>query len=124
MHWEEIGRTEEGLEVFERGAFSDSKPEDIVLRMEHEGPPVGRGIELEERDDGQVGVFRVYPTARGDEALTLAKEGAYRGASPMFRKDNHVTVYERASNGERLARRKKVDAREVSMTWRPTYQGT
>jgi phage head maturation protease len=124
MKWGEIGRTEEGLEVFEEGAFDDSRPEDIVLRMEHEGPPVGSGISLERDKIGQIGVFRVAPTSRGDEALTLAKEGIYKGASPTFRRDNHVTVYERTSDGQRLARRKKVDTREVSMTWRPTYTGT
>lgn len=124
MRWGEIGRTEEGLETFEPGAFDENKPEDIVLRMEHEGPPVGKAIALERDEIGQTGVFRVANTTRGDEALTLAKEGYYRGASPMFRRDNHVTTYERAKDGQRLARRRKVDTREVSMTWRPTYQGT
>jgi phage head maturation protease len=124
MKWGEIGRTEEGLETFDPGAFDDNKPEDIVLRMEHEGPPAGRGIALERDQIGQIGVFKVAPTARGDELMTLAKEGYYRGASPMFRRDNHVTTYERTKDGQRLARRKKVDTREVSLTWRPTYQGT
>ena len=124
MKWGEIGRTEEGLETFNEGAFDDNRPEDIVLRMEHEGPPVGIGIGLERDKIGQIGVFRVAPTARGDEALTLAKEGLYKGASPMFRRDNAVTTYEKTQDGQRLARRMKVDAREVSMTWRPTYQGT
>jgi hypothetical protein len=92
--------------------------------MEHEGAPVGGAISLERDKIGQIGVFRVSPTTRGDEALTLAKEGIYKGASPTFRRDNHVTVYERTSDGQRLARRKKVDTREVSLTWRPTYTGT
>lgn len=124
MRWGEIGRTEEGLETFEPGAFDGNRPEDYVLRMEHEGPPAGRGIALERDDIGQIGVFHVAPTARGDELLTLAKEGYYKGASPMFRRDNAVTKYERTPDGQRLARRMKVDGREVSLTWRPTYQGT
>lgn len=124
MRWGEIGRTEEGLETFEPGAFDDNRPEDYVLRMEHEGPPAGRGIALERDEIGQIGVFKVAPTARGDELMTLAKEGYYRGASPMFRRDNAVTKYERTKDGQRLARRMKVDGREVSLTWRPTYQGT
>jgi HK97 family phage prohead protease len=123
-HWGEVGRTEEGFETFERGAFRENKPEDIVLRMEHEGPPIGRGIALEERDDGQVGVFKVAPTARGDEALSLVREGLYRGASPMFRRDNHVSRIGKTADGQRLIIRQKVDAREVSMTWRPTYSRT
>jgi phage head maturation protease len=123
MTWGEVGRTEEGLELFERGAFSGTKPSDVVLRMEHEGPPIGIGTEIEEREKDAIGVFRVAQTARGDEALTLIKEGMYKGSSPMFRRDNHQTVYEQTPNG-RLARRKRVDMREVSLTWRPTYQGT
>ena len=123
MTWGEIGRTEEGLELFERGAFEGTNPADVVLRMEHEGPPIGIGTEIQERDKDAVGVFRVAQTARGDEALTLIKEGMYKGSSPMFRRDNHQTTYEQTPNG-RLARRKRVDMREVSLTWRPTYQGT
>jgi hypothetical protein len=91
MTWGEVGRTEEGLELFERGAFDGTNPTDN--------------------------------TARGDEALTLVRDGMYKGASPMFRRDNHETTYEQTPKG-RLARRKRVDMREVSLTWRPTYQGT
>lgn len=124
MKWGEIGRTEEGLETFEPGAFDDNRPEDIILRMEHEGPPAGIGIALERDDIGQTIVGRAANTPRGDEMLQLAKEGIYKGASPMFRRDNHQTKYERMQDGQRLARRIKVDTREVSLTWRPTYQGT
>jgi phage head maturation protease len=123
MTWGEVGRTEEGLELFERGAFDGTNPSDVILRMEHEGPPIGIGTEIEQRSKDAVGVFRVANTARGDEALTLVRDGMYKGASPMFRRDNHQTTYEQTPNG-RLARRKRVDMREVSLTWRPTYQGT
>lgn len=123
MTWGEVGRTEEGLELFERGAFAGTNASDVVLRMEHEGPPIGIGVDIEEREKDAIGVFRVAQTARGDEALTLIKEGMYKGSSPMFRRDNHQTVYEQTPNG-RLARRQRVDMREVSLTWRPTYQGT
>jgi hypothetical protein len=49
MRWGSIGRTNEGPEVFEAGAFDDTVPESVVLRMEHEGPPAGRGVLLERR---------------------------------------------------------------------------
>lgn len=123
MTWGEVGRTEEGFELFERGAFEGTNPSDVILRMEHEGPPIGIGLSIEEREKDAIGVFRVAQTARGDEALTLVKEGMYKGASPMFRRDNHVSTYEQTPKG-RLARRKRVDMREVSLTWRPTYSGT
>ena len=123
MTWGQIGKTEEGLELFERGAFEGTDPANVVLRMEHEGPPIGMGLSIEEREKDAIGVFRVANTARGDEALTLVKEGMYKGASPMFRRDNTVTAFEQTPQG-RLARRQRVDMREVSLTWRPTYTGT
>ena len=123
MTWGEVGRTEEGLELFERGAFDGINPSDVILRMEHEGPPIGVMTELEQRSKDAVGVFRVAQTQRGEEAIQVVKDGMYRGASPMFRRDNHETTYEHTPKG-RLARRKRVDMREVSLTWRPTYQGT
>lgn len=123
MTWGQIGRTEEGLELFERGAFEGTDPANVVLRMEHEGPPIGMGLSIEEREKDAIGVFRVANTARGDEALTLVKEGMYKGASPMFRRDNTLTAFEQTPQG-RLARRQRVDMREVSLTWRPTYTGT
>jgi hypothetical protein len=46
MTWGEVGRTEEGLELFERGAFDGTNPSDVILRMEHEGPPIGIGTEI------------------------------------------------------------------------------
>ena len=91
--------------------------------MEHEGPPAGRGLELERKEDGQYGVFRVAPTPRGDELLTLAKEGYYRGVSPSFQEVDGGTAYEGRGEG-RIIARKRVNLREVSLTWRPTYEGT
>jgi hypothetical protein len=127
--WGDIGRTAQGNERFDAGAFDAdpvsgiNQPANVILRMEHEGPPAGRGVELERRDDGQYGVFRVAPTARGDELLTLAREGYYRGVSPSFEEVEGGTAYE--GRGEaRIIARKRVNLREVSLTWRPTYEGT
>ena len=127
--WGDIGQTTNGKERFDSGAFDRDEasgfndPANVVLRMEHEGPPAGRGLELEKRQDGQYGIFRVAPTARGDELLTLAREGYYRGVSPSFEEVPGGTSYE--GRGEaRIIARKRVNLREVSLTWRPTYEGT
>lgn len=123
MTYGEIGRTAQGLEMFEPGAFAESDPKQIVLRAEHEGPPVGRGVELLDDGISAVLVARVAPTARGDELLTLAKEDYFKGASAMFPPDEGHTSYKYIGR-ERVAVRKKATAREVSLTWRPTYAGT
>ena len=123
MKWGEIGRTEQGLEMFERGAFRDVSPESVVLRMEHEGPPSGRGVAIEEDEEGAVLLARTANTARGDEAMTLAKDGYFRGASPSFNEQPNGTRYDTV-NRQRVAVRTKVNLREVSLTWRPTFKGT
>lgn len=123
MRYGEIGRTEQGLEVFERGAFADTDPTAVIVRMEHEGPPAGKGIALEEREDSAVLIARAAPTPRGDELMTLAKEGYFRGASPSFVSvdgGDGVKYVDR----KRVTVRKRVDLREVSATWRPTFSGT
>lgn len=123
MTYGEIGRTAHGLEMFESGAFSGTDPTSVILRMEHEGPPAGRGNALEERADSAVLIATAASTPRGDELMQLAREGYFRGASPSF-----ATV--EGGNGakyvgrDRVTVRKKVDLREVSLTWRPTYAGT
>ena len=123
MKWNELGQTEQGLEEFRKGAFEGTDPTSVILRAEHEGPPAGRGIALEERDDGAILVAKAAPTPRGDELLTLAREGYFRGASPSFRSieggDSH-----RYQDRRRVTVRNRVDLREVSLTWRPTFAGT
>jgi HK97 family phage major capsid protein len=127
--WGDIGRTANGNERFDSGAFDHdpltgaNDPANVILRMEHEGPPAGRGITMERTEEGQTGLFQVAPTARGDELLTLAREGYYRGASPSFEEIEGGTAYE-GRGAQRIIARKKVNLREVSLTWRPTYEGT
>jgi phage head maturation protease len=123
MKYGEIGRTESGLEMFEAGAFAGTDPTSVILRAEHEGPPAGRGIALEERGDSAIFIAKVAPTARGDELMTLAREGYFRGASPSFVPVEKGTAYRNVGR-ERVAVRQRVDLREISVTWRPTYAGT
>lgn len=118
--WDTVAETESGLELIERGAFADTDPASVVLRMEHENPAAGRGVSLEERDDGAYMTMRVARTPRGDELLASAIEGLTPGASVGFHwvKGGHRTI-QRA--GRRVTAHRRVELREVSTTWRPAY---
>jgi hypothetical protein len=88
--WGVVGNTREGPELFRRGAFRGVRPDDVTLEAigAHGVEPgvrlAGRAIELEDRDDGEYGTFRVSRTAAGDELLELARDGVYRAASAVF----------------------------------------
>jgi len=123
MTYGEIGRTAQGLEVFEPGAFSGTDPTSVIIRMEHEGPPAGRGLALEERSDHAVLIARAANTPRGDELMSLAKDGFFKGASPSFEASEGGSTFKYVDR-QRVTVRKKVGLREVSLTWRPTYAGT
>jgi HK97 family phage prohead protease len=90
MPWGVVGSTREGPERFRRGAFRGVKPEDVALEAigPHGAEPgvrlAGRAVELEDRDDGEYGTFRVSRTRAGDELLELARDGVYRAASAVF----------------------------------------
>jgi HK97 family phage prohead protease len=118
--WGELASTPEGLERIERGAFADTDPASVVLRQDHTDPALGRGISIEERDDGAYMAFRVSATARGDELLALISDGTYRGASvgfvPVEGASRTIT-----EGGRRITSRSKVDLREVSATWHPAF---
>lgn len=70
-------------EAFARGAFAGVNPADVKL-LDHHGRPLGRMLDLEERDDGAWGTFRIAATAAGDEMLTLVSEGVVTGLSVGF----------------------------------------
>lgn len=88
--WGVIGQTRQGPERFRRGAFRGAKPGDVALEAigPHGAEPgvrlAGRGVALEDREDGQYGTFRVSRTRDGDELLELARDGVYRNASIVF----------------------------------------
>jgi HK97 family phage prohead protease len=91
MPWGVVAETPEGRERFRRGAFRGTQPGDVTLEAigPHGAEPgvqlAGRAVELDDRDDGQYGTFRVSRTRAGDELLELARDGVYRGASAVFR---------------------------------------
>ncbi|MEO6604354.1 MAG: HK97 family phage prohead protease, partial [Aeromicrobium sp.] len=118
--WDEVVDTPIGLESFQRGAFAHIDAQNVVLRLGHEGPPVGKGISIEERADGPHMVFRVSKTQRGDEALELARDGVTRHVSIEYApRTSQSTVENRG--GKRVTRVTKADLRGVATTYLPYY---
>ena len=118
--WNVVADTRDGPEVFVRGAFEGVDPTKVVLRMDHQNPPAGRGISLEDKDDGAYMAFRVSKTQRGDEILALASDGVSTGASVGYSlggsQVDHQTL-----NGRRTRVVRRSALREVSTTWLPTW---
>jgi HK97 family phage prohead protease len=71
-------------ESFVRGALADVDITETRLLAHHDRTrPIGRGVEMEEREDGAYAVFRVSQTREGDEMLALAADGVLQ-FSPGF----------------------------------------
>lgn len=134
--WGRVVETQNGLEMFERGAFSDAKPAEVLLMgLEHEvhmglgqsgqpvmtRHPVGKAIALDDREDAQYATYRVARTARGDEVLALADEGIVTGVSLEFAEVPGGTEV-RNQGGRRLSVHKRARLSGASTTYRPTYQ--
>ena len=119
--WGVTVNTPQGLEEFQRGAFAGTDPSRVKLRMEHQNPVAGKGLQLEERADGAYMVFSVSKTAKGDEILTLAADGVTDGVSVGFMEIPGGTSIE-TRNGRRVRVHRKVNLREVSTTWQPVYE--
>ena len=119
--WEKPVVTRAGPEVVMRGAFDGVNPSDVVLRLEHENPPAGRGISYSNESDGAYMEFRASKTQRGDDILTLAQDGVTRGVSVGY-EDNPSGVQHYRHGGKSIRVVHKGTLREVSTTWRPTWQ--
>jgi phage head maturation protease len=113
-----------GRMLFLPGAFAPVEPSRVRLRSDHEDPPTGVGTAYQEDPVGPIIPFRVSKTQRGDDQLTLARDGVSRGTSPGFMDipgkpqqqlvDGKITtVY--GPGSAVLA--------EVSTTWAPTFPG-
>jgi len=118
--WDVVIETPIGLETFKRGSFSHVDPRQVVLRLGHEGPPVGVGFSLDERDDGAHMGFRVSKTQRGDDALTLAIDGVTRHVSVEYapRESEAEVVYR---NRQRVTEFHRVALKGVATTYAPAY---
>jgi HK97 family phage prohead protease len=118
--WNTVIHTSAGREMFAPGAFSDTEAGSVVLRMSHQDPPAGRGLRLEDRDDGAYMAFRVSKTPKGDEILTLASDGVTKGVSVGFETVPGGTEY-RDIDDHRTSVYTRATLREVSTTWMPAY---
>jgi HK97 family phage major capsid protein len=137
MPWNTSVETPSGPEEFRAGAFSDVDPDRVLLMgLEHEvhlglgqngnvvptRRPTGKGLTLEERDDGAYMTFRVAKTAAGDEMLALAEAEVVRGVSVEFVEIPGGTTTE-TRNGRRTRIHHRVALPAVSPTYRPAYVG-
>jgi len=101
LRWGETAQTPQGPERFARGAFRGVDPETVTLEAigAHGAEPgvrlAGRGVALEDREDGPYASFRVSRTAAGDELLELVRDRVYRRVS---------VVFEPAPGGTRIGR--------------------
>jgi phage head maturation protease len=111
-----------GRLLFEPGCFGTPDPSAVRLRMDHEDPPTGLGVSFSESSGAARMDFQVSKTPRGDEQLTLAKDGVSRGVSIGYsdgpNRPQTKTIYGKRTtvygpNSATLA--------EVSTTWRPTF---
>ncbi len=119
--WEKPVISRAGPEVVMRGAFDGVDPSSVVLRLEHENPPAGRGLSYSNEPDGAYMEFRASKTQRGDDILTLAEDGITKGVSVGY-EDAPDGIQHYRSGGKSLRVVHKGTLREVSTTWRPTWK--
>jgi HK97 family phage prohead protease len=110
-------------ESFARGSCAGAikDPRRVYLEFEHFHPGlsgvIGRGDELEEREDALYGRFRVLNTQDGDKALELIHDGTLQGASVFFKPQRAI----RTAAG--LVRRTRVNLKRVAIAPEGQYPG-
>lgn len=109
-------------EMFAPGAFGRQlgAARRVSLKYRHGGgvlDTVGAATQLEERDDGLFGIFRVFDGIVGDQALTLVDEGVLGGLSI-----GGIPVRStRTADGTVV--RQRVHLNEISLCEEPAYAG-
>jgi HK97 family phage prohead protease len=100
------------------GAFG-TPADGVVLKLEtgkdHAGPVIGRAIAFDDRSEGLFATFRVSETPAGDDALTLASDGALGASAGMM-------ILDAAPVGDGIVELRAADLREVTLTGTPAYQ--
>jgi HK97 family phage prohead protease len=112
------------VETFERGALVDADPARIPLTATHprdnQQLPIGRTVELVERDDAAWGAWYVSDTSIGNEVLALARDGVPLGLSIGFME---VAGGSRWSADRRRVTRTRALVDHVAVVRRGAYVG-
>jgi phage head maturation protease len=135
MPWGVVINSTGGTEEFARGAFSGTDPSRVYLvgpeherhlALGHNGSPdlvrrpVGRGLSLDEREDGAYMTFKVARTSAGDDVLALIEDGITPGVSVEFGElPGGTDIQSRSGRRHRVQKRVRLDA--VTTTYRPAY---
>ena len=102
-----------------RGAFGTPEPGKVALKLEtganHAGPVIGRALSFDDRPAGLFATFRVSNTQAGDDALTLAADGAVGASAGML-------ITDAVPDAEGVIELRGADLREVTLTGTPAYQ--
>lgn len=107
-------------EQYAAGVFGELEGRTTPLKLEtgpnHAGPVVGRSVSFDDTPGELRATFVVSETRDGDDALTLARDGAL-GASAGF------LMLEAADLGDGLTEVRSGDLREVTLTGVPAHLG-
>ena len=118
LDWDSVARTEDGPELFARGAFDDAQAGMVTIESQrHGGPLVGRGIEIDPAEPRLTA--RISETAAGDELLTLVRDGVIGRASIVFAQP--PGGYRTRPDG--VTERRRVDLRRVAILERGSHPG-
>ncbi len=86
VRWNETANTPQGRETFQRGAFADVDPARVVIESQrHDGGIVGRGVAIEDAEDGAYLQARISDTTEGNDLLTLVRDQVMNAVSVVFR---------------------------------------
>ena len=96
------------VEEFKRGAFGRAAKAAHRLSVwhDHGGPLVGRGLELDDRDDGPYIRAKIGKTAAAEEMLSLVKDDILTDVSIEFRALPDYLQVDRTGDGLRVTHRR------------------